>query len=169
MKMKVFRDIGMQFSGTPSPAGAECIVAFHLPFDSGLELWREADIPPIVGRADREFRSSKTGVAVIGLHQLMADDADLFLQQYSAEEGARLLRRLPHRIWEESLMGAARENPQIARPFSLQEIAWNLMDARTSIWSGGAGLLTIEYALDIPRRFNWTEVSQFIDSAHFRN
>ena len=40
------------------------------------------------------------------------------------------------------------------------------MDARTSIWSGGAGLLTIEYALDIPRGLNWAQVSQFIDVAH---
>jgi hypothetical protein len=166
MRMKVFRGIGAQFADTPSPAEAACIVAFHLPFDSGLELWREADMPPIVCRTDQEFQPSKTGAAAIRLYHLTADDVDLFLQQYSAEEGARLLRRLPHRIWEESSMEAIRENPQMARPFSLQEIAWNLKDARTSIWSGGAGLLTIEYALDIPRWFNWAQVSQFIDSAH---
>ena len=166
MRMKVFRGIGMPFAGTPSPAEAACIVAFHLPFDSGLELWREADMPPISCRTDHEFQASKTGTAAIGLYQLRADNVDLFLQQYSAEEGARLLRRLPHRIWEESSIGAIRENSQISRPFSLQEISWSLLDARTSIWSGGAGLLTIEYALDIPRPFNWAQVSQFIDSAH---
>jgi hypothetical protein len=165
MRMKLFRNIGMPFADTPSPAGAVCIVAFHLPFDSGLELWREADMPPIACRTDEEFQPSKTGTA-IGLYQVAADDVDLFLQQYSAEEGARLLRRLPHRIWEESSIGEIRENPQMARPFSHQGIAWSLVDARASIWNGGAGLLTVEYAIDIPQRFNWAQVSQFIDSAH---
>jgi hypothetical protein len=63
-------------------------------------------------------------------------------------------------------MGVAKEDPQTVHPFSVQNIAWSLMDARASIWSGGAGLLTVEYALDIPRHFTWTQVSEFIDRAH---
>jgi hypothetical protein len=40
------------------------------------------------------------------------------------------------------------------------------MDARASIWSGGAGLLTVEYTLDIPEQFTWSRVSELIDIAH---
>ena len=166
MKIKALQYLRTPLSNTPSPAEAVCIVAFHLPFDSGLELWREADMPPIAYRDDGELRASKTATASTGLYRLAADDADLLLQQYSAEEGVRLLRRLPHRIWEESSMGVAIENPQTAHPFSSQNIGWSLMDARASIWNGGAGLLTVEYTLDIPRHFTWTQVSQFIDLAH---
>jgi hypothetical protein len=166
MKIRVFRNLEMPLVSTPSPAEALCIVAFHLPFDSGLELWREADMPPILCRARQEFQPSKTEPATVSLYQLAADDVDLSLQQYSAEEGLRLLRRLPHRIWGESSMDAALGSPQTAHPFSLQSIAWSLMDARASLWSGGAGLLTVEYALDIPRRLTWAQVSQLIDCAH---
>jgi len=165
MNRKIFRSPGLPFVTTPSPAEAVCIVAFHLPFDSGLELWREADLPLIECSADQEFQVSDIKIATAGLYQLASDDVDLILQQYSAKEGARLLSRLPHRIWEESLMDATRGKPQTTRPFSAQGIAWSLMDARASIWSGGAGLLTVEYALDIPRHLTWAQVSQFIDCA----
>lgn len=165
MNKNSFRDLSMRFVSTPSPAEAVCIVAFHLPFDSGLELWRETDMPPIGCWANQQSQASETEAAT-GLYQLAADDVDLFLQQYSTEEGVRLLRRLPHRIWEESSVGTALEDPQTAHPFSAQGIGWSLMDARASIWSGGAGLLTVEYALNIPLHSNWGQVSQFIDDAH---
>jgi hypothetical protein len=166
MNIKIFRHLAKPLASVPSPADAACIVAFHLPFDSGFELWREIDMPSIGCWTDQEFQASRAKNATAGLYQVATDDVDIFLQEYSAEEGARLLRRLPHRIWEESLMSTTRGDPQTAHPFSAQGMAWSLMDARVSIWSGGAGLLTIEYALDIPRHFTWAQVSEFIDQAH---
>jgi hypothetical protein len=151
----------------PTPAQAMCVVAFHLPFDSGLELWRMTALPVIRHRVDGPPSSHPEQQE---MPENPASDAgssaDLILQHYSAKVQASLLRRLPHKIWEATAASLASTDDETQNPFKEKELTGRLIDARVTIWNGGAGLLTVEYELNIPSSCSWVRVSELIDLAH---
>lgn len=132
----------------PGPSQAHTRVTFHLPFDFGVELWRE-----------------KPSTLAAQFSPPTDPEGEIGLQQYSERIRDELLWRLPHKIWEQVV-----ESPVEIRAFRDQlngdGVAWSLNDARVSLWNGGAGLLIVSYAMDVPSSRSWVQLSKLIDDTH---
>jgi hypothetical protein len=130
-----------------SRARAKVTVTFHLPFDCGIELWRES---PSLLAAELPMR---------------ADDApELVLQQYAPELRENLRRRFPHEVWGTTVPTPAAAT-QLERELAADGVHWEFASARVSIWDGGAGLLVLTYAVSATDMWSWTALDAVIDRA----
>jgi hypothetical protein len=152
----------------PHPSTALCSVTFHLPFRPGVTFGDLENATPqqhALSPSDL-CPQVKMPAALKSLRSAWTPH-DFLLQAYSEDEAENLLRRLPHRVWDECVLTRARGEGKIAHLFDQTGVSWQLDDAHVSLWSAGPGLLAVQYRLAIFGDLTWIQVSELIDDAHF--